>query len=135
MTTRNACILFSSILFFSCQSPRPHGEVHSEALPTPVTAVAEGVFYLDFSKMQVMQLPPPPPYPPIARLAKITGDVIVHFTINKQGNVTSVRALSGPPQLQPASEEYVSKVIFKRVIINGDPQFARSEMLVKWNLR
>lgn len=40
-----------------------------------------------------------PIYPPIARTAHITGDVLVAFDIDEEGQTTNVRVTSGPPML------------------------------------
>jgi TonB family protein len=48
-----------------------------------------------------------PRYPPIARLAKISGEVKVDFTLNSNGDVVSATAVSGHPMLRGAAEENV----------------------------
>jgi TonB family protein len=41
-----------------------------------------------------------PSYPPIARQAKVEGDVIAKFSLDRQGNATEVVILSGHPMLK-----------------------------------
>lgn len=42
---------------------------------------------------------PTPPYNPIAKQMRVTGDVEVEVTINKQGDVENVKAVSGNAML------------------------------------
>ena len=48
-----------------------------------------------------------PFYPIICREARIQGQVILHFTINEQGDTSDVEAVAGPPMLQRAAIEEV----------------------------
>jgi TonB family protein len=50
---------------------------------------------------------PMPFYPPLCRQARIQGQVILHFTVNEQGDTSDVEAVSGPPLLQRAAIETV----------------------------
>ena len=50
---------------------------------------------------------PMPFYPIICREARIQGQVILHFTINEQGDTSDVEAVAGPPMLQRAAIEEV----------------------------
>jgi TonB family protein len=47
----------------------------------------------------------PPVYPPLARQARITGDVKVELTIQRDGSVASAVLFSGHPILAPAAIE------------------------------
>jgi TonB family protein len=48
-----------------------------------------------------------PTYPPIAAVAHITGDVRASFVLDADGNVVSVKILSGPPLLHDATEKNI----------------------------
>jgi TonB family protein len=50
-----------------------------------------------------------PGYPDAARTARIGGTVEVRFTVDASGRVTSVRAVSGPPQLRQVAEAAVRR--------------------------
>jgi eukaryotic-like serine/threonine-protein kinase len=44
-----------------------------------------------------------PAYPPLAKVARISGSVVVQITVDEQGNVTHAQAMSGPPLLRNAA--------------------------------
>jgi TonB family protein len=48
-----------------------------------------------------------PFYPPLCRQARIQGQVILHFTVNEQGDTSDVEAVTGPPLLQRAAIDAV----------------------------
>jgi TonB family protein len=50
-----------------------------------------------------------PVYPEIAKRMKITGDVKVEATVDAEGKVTDVKAVSGSKTLSPAAEDAVRK--------------------------
>ena len=51
-------------------------------------------------------------YPPLARLAGISGDVVMALTVNDQGHVIATKLLSGPPQLAATVDSYARKLRF-----------------------
>jgi len=51
----------------------------------------------------------PPTYPEIAKRLKISGQVKVAVTVNAEGTVTSVKALSGNHMLTTAAEDAVRR--------------------------
>lgn len=54
-----------------------------------------------------------PPYPPAARAVRAMGEVVVEIKIDKEGRVTSAKAVSGHPLLRKASEQAVLKSAFE----------------------
>lgn len=44
-----------------------------------------------------------PTYPPLAKVARVSGSVVVQITVDEQGNVTHAQAVSGPPLLRNAA--------------------------------
>jgi TonB family protein len=50
---------------------------------------------------------PNPAYPPIARAAHVSGSVVLHALISKEGTVEEVKVISGPPMLAEPSMEVV----------------------------
>ena len=51
-------------------------------------------------------------YPPLARLAGISGDVVMRLSINEQGKVTDAKLVSGPPQLAAAVDRFARSIQF-----------------------
>ena len=49
-------------------------------------------------------------YPPLARLAGISGDVVMVLTVNDQGQVIATKLLSGPPQLAATVDSFARKL-------------------------
>jgi TonB family protein len=80
--------------------------------------------------------PPPPPeifvppiptrrvqpvYPAIARAAGVLGRVVVEVTIDEAGNVTSAKAVQGPPVLHEAAVEAAKQWKFRPATRGGKP--------------
>ena len=63
----------------------------------------------------------PPDYPPIARQLKVMGKVEVDVTIDADGNVESVKILSGNAMLTPAVVSTVKKWKFTPFTQDGAP--------------
>lgn len=60
-----------------------------------------------------------PEYPAAARAVKAGGTVTVQVTIDEEGNVVSVAALSGHPLLRSASEAAAKQARFSPTVVNG----------------
>jgi len=63
----------------------------------------------------------PPVYPPSARQAHIQGTIVVQAVIGKDGKVSEVHAVSGPPQLQQSAIDCVRKWEFRPFLVLGKP--------------
>ncbi len=62
-----------------------------------------------------------PIYPPAAKKAKIQGTVVLGVVIGKDGNIKSLRVLSGPSELQQSALDAVRQWTYKPYLLNGDP--------------
>jgi len=73
-----------------------------------------------------------PTVPPLAKAAQIGGTVILDITISPEGEVSSVKVLSGHPMLAPAFVEAVKKWKYKPFLRDGQavPVVARVEWSV-----
>jgi TonB family protein len=60
-----------------------------------------------------------PVYPAAARAMGISGTVVLHFTITRDGLVTDLEVVSGPPLLQKAATDAVSTWKFTPYLVNG----------------
>ncbi len=56
---------------------------------------------------------PPPVYPAIARAAQVAGDVKLTITLQADGTINSVHAISGPPMLRDHAEELARQAQFE----------------------
>jgi periplasmic protein TonB len=77
---------------------------------------------------------PPVVYSPIARQAHIEGTVILDAIIDEQGNVTQVRAVSGPPLLFSSALKAVSERKYAPTILDGQPVAIRLNVTVEFHL-
>jgi TonB family protein len=62
-----------------------------------------------------------PVYPTAAKKAKIQGTVVLEAVIGTNGNVQSLRVLSGPQELQQAALDAVREWKYQPYLLNGDP--------------
>jgi protein TonB len=77
---------------------------------------------------------PAPLYPPLAKLSHVSGEVFIDAIINEHGNVTGMRALSGPPLLIPAALAAVAKWKYEPTVLNGVPTPVELKVEVDFNI-
>jgi len=58
---------------------------------------------------------------PVPRAHGIGGTVSVEITVSRLGDVTSARAVSGPPELYPAAVAAVRGWRFRPYLVDGKP--------------
>jgi protein TonB len=108
--------------------------VAAAAARTPVSTVAK-VMDFSYDQMKVKFKPPPPAYPPIARMAKIQGTVVVEIIVGVDGVPVSAKAIEGPPQLRPVSENYAMQWRFEPAVQNGQPVQAKFRLSMPFKLQ
>ena len=62
-----------------------------------------------------------PIYPSDAKAAGIQGSVVLDAVIGKDGMISSLKLVSGPPELTKAAWEAVKQWTYKPYLLNGDP--------------
>ena len=62
-----------------------------------------------------------PVYPPIAKTAHVSGTVILHAIISKDGSIQELQYVSGPPLLMKAAMDAVKEWRYKPTMLNGEP--------------
>jgi protein TonB len=62
-----------------------------------------------------------PIYPPIAKTAHVSGTVVLHAIISKDGSIVELQYISGPPLLMKAAMDAVKEWRYKPTMLNGDP--------------
>lgn len=85
------------------------------AVPPKVIALDEKT-----TKKQLLQHPIAE-YPMMAHWQHVRGVVEVALRVGTDGHVSSVRVLSGPPLLQQATVETISKWTYKPFVVDGQP--------------
>ena len=63
----------------------------------------------------------PPEYPPLAKMARVQGTVKFEATIGKDGSITNLHVVSGPPLLIQAAMQAVQQWMYKPTLLNGQP--------------
>lgn len=63
----------------------------------------------------------PPLYPPIARSAHISGTIVLHAIVGKDGTVQDLQFVSGPPLLMKSAMDAVKQWVYKPTLLNGEP--------------
>ena len=75
-----------------------------------------------------------PVYPTLARTAGISGQVVLHAFISKDGTIEELRVISGHPFLVKAALEAVQQWQYRPTFLNGEPARVETEITVNFNL-
>jgi periplasmic protein TonB len=62
-----------------------------------------------------------PVYPPDAKQNRIQGTVRLEILIEKDGHVSNVTIVTGPPELTQSASDAVSQWLYKPTLLNGNP--------------
>ena len=76
----------------------------------------------------------PPVYPPAAKLARISGTVVLQATISKDGKIRDLRVLSGSEVLRPAAVDAVKDWRYRPFLLNNEPVEVETSINVVFNL-
>lgn len=76
-----------------------------------------------------------PIYPPLARQARIQGTVVLDIIINKAGEVSDVKLVSGHPMLAPAAIDAVKHWKYRPYEENGEPFEIQTTVQVNFAIR
>lgn len=75
-----------------------------------------------------------PLYPAIAIAAHITGTVVLHAIVAKDGTIQQLEYVSGPPLLMKASMEAVKQWVYEPTTLNGHPVEVDTSISVVFSL-
>ena len=103
MTYKSILYSISLVGLFGCAPPNPK--------PAAVHALA-GSKVLPPERWNSAQKGRISSYPPLARLAGISGDLVMLLEINELGQVIGGRRISGPPQLAAPVERFARTIRF-----------------------
>ncbi len=62
-----------------------------------------------------------PTYPPIAKTAHVSGTVVLHAIISKDGSIEELTYISGPPLLMKNAMDAVHQWRYRPTMLNGEP--------------
>jgi periplasmic protein TonB len=77
---------------------------------------------------------PSPEYPPLARMARISGEVLIDSIIDIQGNVVEMEVVSGPALLYGAALKALATWKFEPTYLNGEPTPIHMKVTVKFHI-
>ena len=77
---------------------------------------------------------PQPIYPALARQARITGSVVLHAIIGKDGTVSQLEVVSGHPLLVQSALDAVKQWRYQPEVLNGDPVEVDTTITVTFQL-
>jgi TonB family protein len=75
-----------------------------------------------------------PEYPAIAKAARIQGTVVLQAVIGKDGKVTDLHPISGPPMLMQAAIDAVGHWEYQPYSLDGEPIEVRTEVNVVFSI-
>jgi periplasmic protein TonB len=75
-----------------------------------------------------------PNYPALARQARITGVVVLHAIIAKDGTISQLEVISGHPLLVQAALDAVKQWRYQPEVLNGDPVEVDTTITVNFQL-
>ena len=75
-----------------------------------------------------------PVYPQMAKIAHISGDVVLQVAIGKDGAVENIRAVSGHPILIQSAIDAVKQWKYRPYMMNGNPVEVDTQITVNFTL-
>jgi protein TonB len=75
-----------------------------------------------------------PLYPPIAKTAHISGNIVLHAVISKDGTIQELQYISGPPLLMKNAMDAVRQWRYNPTLLNGDPVEVDTTITVVFSL-
>jgi periplasmic protein TonB len=104
-------------------------------LPPPAAVKPRGPIRISSGMKEPRLISAPPvQYSPIARQAHIEGTVILDAVIDEEGNVTQVRAVSGPALLLASAIKAVSERKYEITYLDGQAVSIRLNVTVQFHL-
>jgi protein TonB len=85
-------------------------------------------------KQPVIEKSVAPQYPSLAKQAHTQGDVTVQIVIDRAGNVTEGKAISGPPVLRQAAIDAVRNWKFQPSVLDGQAISVQTLVTVRFQL-
>ncbi len=76
---------------------------------------------------------PKPIYPPIAKAAHVSGAVVLHALISKEGTIQNLQVISGPEMLRRQPLDAVRNWRYKPYLLNGEPTEVETQITVNFN--
>jgi len=110
----------------------PTEPIYPPPLPPPPKRTPVRIGVLEPSKC-IFQVDPV--FPRLARIAGISGAVILEAIIDEEGNISEIKILSGHPLLRDAAVEAVRQWKYSPTILNGEPVPVVATVTIVFKLR
>jgi TonB family protein len=118
----------ASALALRMEVSAPAMQSDGQPAPAKMARVSGGVMAVNIlTKTQ-------PIYPPDAKAAKISGVVVLHAVIGKDGTIKSLTAVSGPEELKMSAMDAVRQWTYKPYLLNGNPTEVDTTVTVNYSL-
>jgi len=75
-----------------------------------------------------------PGYPKIALAAHVSGVVLLHAIISKEGTITELQVVNGSPLLTPAAIDAVKQWRYRPYLLNGEPAEVETYVTVTFQI-
>lgn len=75
-----------------------------------------------------------PAYPADAKAAGVSGMVVLHVIVGKDGTVENLQVISGPEMLQKSAMDAVTQWTYKPYLLNGEPVQVDTTVTVMFTL-
>jgi TonB family protein len=133
LTTTALCALLglgacTSALAFHTTVPTPSTQEPTTAA-TPTPHISGGV--IAANRLSNVS----PVYPPDAKAAKLSGTVVLHAIIGKDGTIQSLTVLSGPEIFQKSALDAVRQWTYKPYMLNGEPTAVDTTITINYQLK
>ena len=76
-----------------------------------------------------------PRYPPLARQLRLSGTVVLHAIIGRDGNINGLQVVSGSPYFVQAALEAVRQWRYRPTLLDGEPVEVETTITVIFNLQ
>lgn len=77
---------------------------------------------------------PAPQYPQMARIAHISGDVVLDVTIDRTGQIANIKTRQGHPILIQSAIDAVKQWKFRPYVLNGEAVEVESTVMIKYHM-
>jgi TonB family protein len=114
--------------------------MHVAASPSPTTTPAQtpqpektvriGAGVIAGNRLTFVE----PVYPPDAKAAKLSGTVVLHALIGKDGLIKELTVVSGPDEFRESALNAVKQWTYKPYLLNGDPTEVDTTITVNYAL-
>jgi TonB family protein len=122
----------TSALAFRMQVDAPSAQIAAPAPTTqPEKVLRVGASVINGNRLTFVA----PVYPPDAKAARLSGTVVLHALIGKDGVIKELAVFSGPQKFRESAIEAVKQWTYKPYLLNGNPTAVDTTITVNYALK